>query len=95
MLPIPPGQKFPLFHFRLYSFPLLATSVLPYIVCMSGWLYLMAALVLGLIFIGYAFKLYRVYSDELSRKLFRFSILYLSLLFAALLADHWLIMVRA
>ena len=62
---------------------------------MSGWLYLIAAVVLGLIFIGYAFKLYRVYSDELSRKLFRFSILDLSLLFAALLADHWLIMVRA
>jgi protoheme IX farnesyltransferase len=61
---------------------------------MSGWLYLIAAIVLGLIFIGYAFKLYRIYSDELARKLFRFSILYLSLLFAALLADHWLIMVR-
>jgi protoheme IX farnesyltransferase len=60
---------------------------------MSGWLYLIAAVILGLLFVHYAYKLYRAYSDELSRKLFRFSILYLSLLFAALLADHWLIMV--
>jgi protoheme IX farnesyltransferase len=95
MLPITHGQKFTRLHILLYSFALLATTLLPYIVGMSGWLYLIAAVVLGLIFIGYAFKLYRVYSDELSRKLFRFSILYLSLLFAALLADHWLIMVRA
>jgi protoheme IX farnesyltransferase len=78
----------------LYSIALFATTLLPYIVGMSGWLYLIASVVLGLIFIGYAFKLYRAYSDELSRQLFRFSILYLSLLFAALLADHWLIMVK-
>jgi protoheme IX farnesyltransferase len=95
MLPITHGQKFTRLHILLYSFALFATTLLPYIVGMSGWLYLVAAVVLGLIFIGYAFKLYRVYSDELSRKFFRFSILYLSLLFAALLADHWLIMVRA
>ena len=79
----------------LYSIALFATTLLPYIVGMSGWLYLIASVVLGLVFIGYAFKLYRAYSDELSRQLFRFSILYLSLLFAALLADHWLIMVKA
>jgi protoheme IX farnesyltransferase len=60
---------------------------------MSGWLYLIAAVALGVMFVHYAYKLFRVYSDELARKLFRFSILYLSLLFAALLADHWLIMV--
>ncbi len=94
MLPITHGQQFTRLHILLYSLALLATTLLPYIVGMSGWLYLIAAIVLGLIFIGYAFKLYRIYSDELARKLFRFSILYLSLLFAALLADHWLIMVR-
>jgi protoheme IX farnesyltransferase len=77
----------------LYSIALLATTLLPYVVGMSGWLYLIVAVVLGIMFIVYAFKLYRVYSDERARQLFRFSILYLSLLFAALLADHWLIMV--
>ncbi len=91
MLPVTHGQQFTRLHILLYSFALLATTVLPYPVGMSGWLYLVSALVLGAIFISYAWRLYRAYSDELSRKLFRFSILYLSLLFAALLADHWLI----
>jgi protoheme IX farnesyltransferase len=95
MLPITHGQQFTRLHILLYSIALLATTLLPYIVGMSGWLYLIAAVVLGVMFIGYAFKLYRAYSDELSRKLFRFSILYLSLLFVALLADHWFIMVPA
>ena len=94
MLPITHGQHFTRLHILLYSIALFATTLLPYIVGMSGWLYLIASVVLGLIFIGYAFKLYRAYSDELSRQLFRFSILYLSLLFAALLVDHWLIMVK-
>ena len=91
MLPVTHGQQFTRLHILLYSFALLATTVLPYPVGMSGWLYLVSALVLGAIFISYAWRLYRAYSDELSRKLFRFSILYLSLLFAALLADHWLL----
>ena len=93
MLPITHGEKFTRLHILLYSIALLATTLLPYIVGMSGLLYLGTAVALGLIFVGYAFKLYRAYSDELARKLFRFSILYLSLLFAALLADHWLLMV--
>ena len=93
MLPVTHGQQFTRLHILLYSIALLATTLLPYIVGMSGWLYLIVALVLGIMFIVYAFKLYRAYSDERARQLFRFSILYLSLLFAALLADHWLIMV--
>jgi protoheme IX farnesyltransferase len=57
---------------------------------MSGWLYLAAALALGAVFIAYAVALWRRYSDRLARKTFRFSILYLALLFAALLVDHYL-----
>jgi protoheme IX farnesyltransferase len=75
----------------LYSIALVATTALPYVIAMSGWLYLLCAMVLGAMFVWYAWRLYQEYSDELSRKLFRFSILYLSLLFAALLVDHWLI----
>jgi len=93
MLPVTHGQQFTRLHILLYSIALLATTLLPYVVGMSGWLYLIVAVVLGIMFIVYAFKLYRIYSDERARQLFRFSILYLSLLFAALLADHWLIMV--
>ncbi len=93
MLPVTHGQQFTRLHILLYSIALMATTALPYVIGMSGWLYLFCAMVLGAMFVWYAWKLYRQYSDELSRKLFRFSILYLSLLFAALLADHWLIVV--
>ena len=91
MLPVTHGQQFTRLHILLYSIALVATTILPYIIGMNGWLYLIAALILGLIFVNYAWRLYKNYSDELSRALFRFSILYLSLLFAALLIDHWLI----
>ncbi len=91
MLPVTHGQQFTRLHILLYSVALLATTLLPYIIGMNGWLYLIAALVLGSMFVRYAWRLYKNYSDELSRSMFRFSILYLSLLFAALLVDHWLI----
>jgi protoheme IX farnesyltransferase len=93
MLPVTHGQQFTRLHILLYSIALMATTALPYVIGMSGWLYLVCAMVLGALFVWYAWRLYRQYSDELSRRLFRFSILYLSLLFAALLVDHWLIAV--
>jgi protoheme IX farnesyltransferase len=57
---------------------------------MSGWIYLLAAMVLGALFMAYGWLLWRDYSDVLARKTFRFSIWHLSLLFAALLLDHYL-----
>jgi protoheme IX farnesyltransferase len=89
MLPVTHGQRFTQLHIFLYSLALLATTLLPFAIRMSGPLYLACALVLGGIFIQHAWRLYRVYSDALARKTFRFSILYLSLLFMALLVDHW------
>jgi protoheme IX farnesyltransferase len=89
MLPVTHGQKFTRLHILLYSIALWATTLLPYAVSMSGWVYLVCAMALGALFVAYAYQLYRAYSDALARKLFRFSILYLSLLFAALLIDHW------
>jgi protoheme IX farnesyltransferase len=65
-------------------------SLLPFVVRMSGWLYLAAALALGGVFLAYALRIYRSYSDALAQKTFRYSILYLALLFAALLVDHYL-----
>jgi len=59
---------------------------------MSGWLYLVSALVLGAMFVGYAWCLWRRYSDGLARKTFRFSIVHLMLMFAALLVDHYWIL---
>ncbi|OZI67735.1 heme o synthase [Bordetella genomosp. 4] len=89
MLPVTHGQKYTQLQILLYSLVLLASTTLPYIIRMSGLFYLASALVLGAMFVAYAWRLYREYSDELARRLFRFSILYLSLLFAALLVDHW------
>jgi protoheme IX farnesyltransferase len=73
----------------LYTVVLLAGSLLPFIYGMSGWIYLVSALILGAVFVAYAFRLWRVYSDELARKTFRFSIIHLMLMFAALLVDHY------
>ncbi|VFR18410.1 Heme O synthase, protoheme IX farnesyltransferase COX10-CtaB [plant metagenome] len=90
MLPVTHGEKFTRLHILLYSVALLATTLLPYIIRMSGLLYLAAALALGGRFLHMAWRLYKEYSDALARQLFRYSILYLALLFGALLLDHWL-----
>lgn len=89
MLPITHGEKFTLLHIILYTLILLAATFLPYVYRMSGLLYLISATILGLMFMAYAIALYRNYSDALAKKTFKFSIIYLSLLFAALLIDHY------
>jgi protoheme IX farnesyltransferase len=63
---------------------------MPFAYGMSSWLYLTAAVILSAMFIGYAWALWRNYSDELARKTFKFSLIHLSVLFAALLVDHYL-----
>jgi heme o synthase len=90
MLPVTHGAEFTRLHVFLYTLVLFAATLLPFISGMSGWPYLVAASVLGAMFIGYAWKLWREYSDTLARKTFRFSIVHLMLLFAALLVDHYL-----
>jgi protoheme IX farnesyltransferase len=90
MLPITHGMKLTQFHILLYTIALFATTMLPYAVQMSGLVYLASAVVLGAIFLSYAWRIHRNYSDQLARKTFTYSIIYLSLLFAALLADHYL-----
>jgi protoheme IX farnesyltransferase len=90
MLPVTHGPDFTKLHVFLYTLLLFAGTLLPFVSGLSGWLYLASAVVLGVMFSAYAFRLWRHYSDELARRTFRFSILYLSLLFAALLVDHYL-----
>ncbi|MBC8056773.1 MAG: protoheme IX farnesyltransferase [Rhizobiales bacterium] len=90
MLPITHGAEFTRLHVFLYTLVLFAGSLLPFVQGMSGWFYLASAVLLNAAFVGYAWKLWRDYSDALARKTFRFSIVYLSLLFAALLVDHYL-----
>ncbi|MCD8504023.1 MAG: heme o synthase [Burkholderiaceae bacterium] len=91
MLPVTHGQSFTRLHILLYSIALLGTTLLPFAVRMSGWLYLACAVALGLRFVHISWQLYQSYSDEKARELFKYSILYLALLFASLLVDHWLI----
>jgi protoheme IX farnesyltransferase len=90
MLPVTHGSEFTRLHVLLYTLVLFAASLLPFVYRMSGWIYLAAAIALGGRFIVYAWNLWRRYSDHLARRTFRFSILHLALLFAALLLDHYL-----
>jgi protoheme IX farnesyltransferase len=90
MLPVTHGSEFTRLHVLLYTFVLFAATLLPFVAGMSGPIYLAAAIVLGAMFSGYAWRLWRAYSDALAKKTFRFSIVHLTLLFAALLVDHYL-----
>jgi protoheme IX farnesyltransferase len=91
MLPVTHGRRYTQLQVLLYTLILFGVSLLPFAIRMSGWLYLAAACVLGAIFIGYAIALYARYSDSLAQRAFRYSIVYLALLFAALLVDHYLL----
>jgi heme o synthase len=90
MLPVTHGSEFTRLQVLLYTLVLFAATLLPYLFGMSGRFYLFAAVLLGAAFTAYAWALWRHYSDALARRTFRFSIVHLSLLFAALLLDHYL-----
>ncbi|MHB1248760.1 MAG: heme o synthase [Polaromonas sp.] len=90
MLPVTHGNEFTRLQVFLYTLVLFAASLMPFIFRMSGWLYLVAAVVLSIGFSWHGWRLWRNYSDVLARKTFRFSLIYLSVLFAALLLDHYL-----
>ena len=90
MLPVTHGPEFTRLQILLYTLVLFASTLLPFIIGMSGFIYLASAVVLGALFVLYAWRLWRDYSDALARQTFRFSIWHLSLLFAALLVDHYL-----
>jgi heme o synthase len=89
MLPVTHGPAYTKLQIVLYTVALFAVSLLPFAIRMSGWIYLIAAVVLGGVFIAYAVALRRHYSDQLSRRTFRYSIVYLASLFSALLFDHY------
>ena len=90
MLPVTHGSEFTRLHIVLYTVALVAVTMLPYAVRMSGVFYLVCALALGSVFLGYAVRLQRRYSDALAKATFRWSIVYLALLVIALLIDHYL-----
>jgi len=89
MLPVTHGEAFTLLHILFYTVILTAVTLLPFALRMSGLIYLGSVLLLDGIFMAYAIGLYRNYSDELAKRTFKYSILYLMLLFAALVVDHY------
>jgi heme o synthase len=90
MLPVTHGNEFTRLQVFLYTLVLFPACLMPFVFGMSSWFYLVAAVTLSIGFTAYAFALWRNYSDELARKTFRFSLIHLSVLFAALLIDHYL-----
>ena len=90
MLPVTHGSEFTRLQIVLYTLILFAACLLPFVMRMNGWFYLVAAVLLNMGFCAYGFALWRNYSDQLARKTFRFSLIHLSLLFAAMLVDHYL-----
>lgn len=90
MLPVTHGVEFTRLHILFYSILLMIVSIFPYLTGMTGPFYLVCAVVLGVMFLYYAAKLKKTASDAVAMKAFKFSIIYLMLLFAALLVDHYL-----
>ena len=90
MLPVTHGKGYTRLQVLLYTLVLFGVSLLPYVTRMSGAIYLASALVLGGLYIAYAVRIQLAYSDALARRAFRYSIVYLAVLFAALLVDHYL-----
>ncbi len=92
MLPVTHGEAYTRLNILLYSILLVLVTILPYLIGMSGVIYLLTAIVLDVYFMYYAIQMYRVPDDmELPMKMFRYSISYLGFLFAALLVDHYLL----
>jgi protoheme IX farnesyltransferase len=89
MLPVTHGEEYTRLQILLYTIILTAVTLFPFAMRMSGFIYLVSALVLDAVFMSYAIGLFRKYSDALAKSMFKFSILYLTLLFAALLVDHY------
>ena len=89
MLPVTHGEQFTLLHIVLYTIILVIVTMMPFSVGMTGLIYLVFATILNAFFLYYVVMLYRNYSDKLSMKIFKYSILYLGLIFTALLIDHY------
>jgi len=91
MLPVTHGVEFTKLQIVLYTIILFIVSILPYVVLMSGIIYLVSALILSSIFMYYSVKLYVSEDNEIAMKTFQFSIYYIFLIFLALLVDHFII----
>ena len=93
MLPVTHGDKYTRLHILLYTVILVIVSLMPFLTRMSGWLYLLGALVLGFGFLYWAVVLYRARRPGAGMDTFKYSIVYLMALFVIMLVDHYTITV--
>ena len=91
MLPVTHGNRFTALHILLYTLLMFVITLLPYATFLSGWIYLSAAVVLGLIFLYWSIEILREKNPKAPMETFKYSINYLLLLFVAMLADHWIL----
>lgn len=91
MLPVTHGEQYTKLHILLYTLILFAASLLPYVTRMSGWLYLLGAVLLGFGFLYHALRLMWGKNPDAGMDTFRYSIVYLMVLFVVMLIDHYFI----
>lgn len=89
MLPVTHGIKFTKLQILLYSILLLIVSILPYVVMLSGLIYLMFALLTGLIFVVLSFRFYIAKNESLAMPIFSYSIYYIFIIFIGFLLDKY------
>ncbi len=91
MLPVTHGNRFTALHILLYTILMFLITLLPYATLLSGWIYLVSAVVLGVIFLYWSIEILRDKNPKAPMETFKYSINYLLLLFIAMLADHWIL----
>ena len=91
MLPVTHGEKYTKINILLYTLLLIVVTTMPYLTGMFGWLYLSGSLLLGVGFLYWAIVMLRSEGGDSGMKTFQYSIVYLMVLFAIMLADHYLI----
>jgi len=91
MLPVTHGNRFTALHILLYTILMFLITLLPYITLLSGWIYAVAATLLGLRFLYWSIEILREKNPDAPMATFKYSITYLMVLFIAMLADHWIL----
>ena len=91
MLPVTHGNRFTALHILLYTILMFLITLLPFATLLSGWIYAVSAVVLGLVFLYWSIEILRAKNPKAPMDTFKYSINYLLLLFVAMLADHWIL----
>ena len=91
LLPVPHGNRFTALHILLYTILMFLITLLPFATLLSGWIYAVSAVVLGLVFLYWSIEILRAKNPKAPMDTFTYSINHLPLLFVAMLADHWIL----